>query len=337
MNTQIAELFKTAVRERDIASLTKAIEAMATTSHTIDLNISDGDETIASRLADVVAQTTDDILSLRLRLAPEFHKLTLGNKEHQRILSMLIGHPVICRDKVQCEALLKHVPANVINPILAFNLACAAAHHKDREALLKYTKRALELNKSPEQFRQDADFVPYLSDKKFIALLNRKYESSAEREYRVQRRIRRQIKMYPVTNVLRQVFSLKVIVAVAICVAILSPLLALVDRSMQSGDLGFQTMLIANALFVAMGVPVVAAGMHLYVRLEPQLPFGGIFILGVLTIGVLSLIKNQLYVHYSVDFARPELMAVLSASLPVLPIIIGYIVLIVALRGGPHH
>ena len=52
-----------------------------------------------------------------------------------------------------------------------FNLACHAATHDDRNGTLKWTKRSLDLGKSPSQFETDDDFQAWKSDPDWLALL----------------------------------------------------------------------------------------------------------------------------------------------------------------------
>jgi hypothetical protein len=66
---------------------------------------------------------------------------------------------------------LPPVPEPVTWDILAYNLCCLAARAGDEARLLTATRRALELGKSPNQFRADADFVPFLGHAAWTALL----------------------------------------------------------------------------------------------------------------------------------------------------------------------
>ena len=70
------------------------------------------------------------------------------------------------------ERLMPLVPTPITWDILAYNLACKSARDGDRAAAFRYTKRALELGKSPDQFLDDDDFAKLHDDREFTALLD---------------------------------------------------------------------------------------------------------------------------------------------------------------------
>jgi hypothetical protein len=57
------------------------------------------------------------------------------------------------------------------NATFLYNLACYYSLHKNKPKLIVAMKRALELGKPPEQFRQDSDFQNYRGDSDFEKLL----------------------------------------------------------------------------------------------------------------------------------------------------------------------
>jgi hypothetical protein len=63
------------------------------------------------------------------------------------------------------------VPDPIEKDRLAFNLACYYACKEDKENVMRFTRRALELGKAGAQFLDDDDFSPYHEDADFKALL----------------------------------------------------------------------------------------------------------------------------------------------------------------------
>jgi Leucine-rich repeat (LRR) protein len=106
------------------------------------------------------------------QLARSLHKLQLSGKSLERILAQLVAVCMIGNDPEGLRAVLPLVPAEVTWDILAFNLACKYAREADREGAFKFTKRALELGKSPDQFLSDTDFEDFAEDREFVALLD---------------------------------------------------------------------------------------------------------------------------------------------------------------------
>lgn len=83
--------------------------------------------------------------------------------------------PVIAAVKLKDEAFLKslitYIPEETEDILLAYNLACAFAVFKDKEFMLKYIKKSLELGKTSQQFMEDGDFAPYRNDQDFLDVL----------------------------------------------------------------------------------------------------------------------------------------------------------------------
>lgn len=175
-NEVATELFKFAGRKNDEALLDAAVNALAAVSGRIDLTEADPNKegTIGDRLADRVEgmATTSQSHAVMLKLAREFHKIEINDHARQRILAQLLAVSLTRNDDEALAAVMKLMPPEVTNPLLAFNLACNAARQKDRAAMLKYTKLALARAKLSDAFRTDSDFAPYLHDKEFAALLD---------------------------------------------------------------------------------------------------------------------------------------------------------------------
>lgn len=106
---------------------------------------------------------------LRL-LARHLHRLELRGKVLERCLAQLLGVSIRARDEEAIERVLAQVPEVVEWDVLAFNLACHHALRGPREAMLRWTQRALELGKSPSQFQSDDDFAGHLEDPELQAL-----------------------------------------------------------------------------------------------------------------------------------------------------------------------
>jgi hypothetical protein len=106
------------------------------------------------------------------QLARSLHKLELSGTPLERILAQLVGVCMVGNDPEGLQIILPLVPAEVTWDILAFNLACKYARESDRDGTFKYTKRALELGKSPDQFLSDNDFEELVDDREFVALLD---------------------------------------------------------------------------------------------------------------------------------------------------------------------
>ena len=106
-----------------------------------------------------------------LLLARHLHKLGLSGKSLERVLAQLLAVAMRAGDDDVVAIVLGLVPETVVWDILAFNLACHAATHDDRNGTLKWTKRSLDLGKSPSQFETDDDFQAWKSDPDWLALL----------------------------------------------------------------------------------------------------------------------------------------------------------------------
>ena len=63
------------------------------------------------------------------------------------------------------------VPDPIEKDRLAFNLACYYACKGDKDNVMRFTRRALELGKACAQFLDDDDFAPFREDAEFKALL----------------------------------------------------------------------------------------------------------------------------------------------------------------------
>ena len=106
------------------------------------------------------------------QLARSLHKLKLSGQALERVLAQLVAVCMVGSDPEGLQAILPLVPPQISWDILAFNLACKYARESDREPAFRFTKRALELGKSPDQFLSDTDFSEFAEDKDFVALLD---------------------------------------------------------------------------------------------------------------------------------------------------------------------
>jgi hypothetical protein len=127
-----------------------------------------------SGLADDLGVLADheDLLAPFGQLARHLHKLHLRDLLLERVLAQLIAIAMRSSDDGAVAALQPLVPEQVEWDILAFNLACFHATRGTRADMLRYTRRALELGKSPTQFTSDSDFAASLEDAEFRAILD---------------------------------------------------------------------------------------------------------------------------------------------------------------------
>jgi|GEM_PF-6206646 len=79
---------------------------------------------------------------------------------------------ILTKDNDIEKYIMKLLPENfddtdIINPLLAFNLACFYAVKKEKEKMCLYVNLAIDLGKKKEEFINDSDFKEYLDDKEF--------------------------------------------------------------------------------------------------------------------------------------------------------------------------
>jgi len=135
--------------------------------------LTDDEDDRQSELASMVAHLAECSEFEPLQeLARSLHKLELSGKSLERVLAQLVAVCMVGGDPEGLQAILPLVPAQILWDILAFNLACKYARESDREPTFEFTKRALELGKSPDQFLSDTDFEDFARDKEFVALLD---------------------------------------------------------------------------------------------------------------------------------------------------------------------
>lgn len=83
--------------------------------------------------------------------------------------------PVVAAVKLKDEAFLKslipYIPEEIEEVLLTYNLACAFAVFNEKEYMLKYIKKSLELGKTSEQFMEDNDYALYWNDQDFLDVL----------------------------------------------------------------------------------------------------------------------------------------------------------------------
>ncbi len=75
------------------------------------------------------------------------------------------------KDKAFFKSLIAYIPEQTADVMLAYNLACAFASFKEKESMLKYIKKSLELGKTSQQFMEDNDFASYRNDQDFLDVL----------------------------------------------------------------------------------------------------------------------------------------------------------------------
>lgn len=147
--------------------MTLAIESVVTLS-SFSLT-----EELQDKFADDLGQMADnEELWPHFRLlARHLKSLSMSGRELERVLAQLIAICMRSKDDEGTAALVALVPAELTWDILAFNLACYFGVSKNKAELLRVTKRALELGKSPSQFLDDDDFAEYHDDVDFLALM----------------------------------------------------------------------------------------------------------------------------------------------------------------------
>ncbi len=93
----------------------------------------------------------------------------------QYILSLTAVAAIELGDQELYEKVLREASSQpgIEEPLLAFNLACGGAVFKEKELLLNYTQKAIELGKTRQEFLHDSNFKAYQNDQEFIALLDR--------------------------------------------------------------------------------------------------------------------------------------------------------------------
>lgn len=172
---EITETMRAAATSYQAERIEEVVAELATFSGTIDLTQIDSSYggTTGDRLADAVGQLVTYAKEPMFALSLQFHKIRLLDKTRERILAQLFGLAAANDRRDVLDALTPLLPARVENPVLAYNLACWWAKADDKLALLAATARALELGKSPTQFRKDTDFAAFLDDPDFEALLEK--------------------------------------------------------------------------------------------------------------------------------------------------------------------
>jgi len=95
----------------------------------------------------------------------------LKDKMVQKLLFLPVAAATLNRDKAFFDELLGQVLEPTDNKNLAYHLAAAASAFAEKEELLKWVKRAVELGRSKEDFLEDDDFEPFKNDSDFIAAL----------------------------------------------------------------------------------------------------------------------------------------------------------------------
>ncbi|QQS03747.1 MAG: hypothetical protein IPK50_15760 [Fibrobacterota bacterium] len=91
------------------------------------------------------------------------------------LTSNCLGIAVASRDQERARKIIHDLVGpdakSIAHGTLQYNLACYHAWKNDKGKLLEATRRALALGKSASQFREDADFAPWLGDRDFANLL----------------------------------------------------------------------------------------------------------------------------------------------------------------------
>ncbi|MEM6265432.1 MAG: leucine-rich repeat domain-containing protein [Bacteroidota bacterium] len=107
-------------------------------------------------------------------LIPHLSKLSNHN---QRFVERLLEKLVRENKAKYIGSVVELLPKKVVDPILAFNIACLFAQDKKKEKILEAMKYAMDLGKKSEEFRRDYDFEPYFEDPDWCDILEN-YEPS---------------------------------------------------------------------------------------------------------------------------------------------------------------
>lgn len=171
---EAAKMLVWACTQHVVAVFDAGLAMLETISGSADFTVRDTSYggTIGNTLAGYVGQAVKSEPELMLRLARLLHKLIVTDQTRERMLAQLFGLAVVHEDHEAIAALTKLLPNEISNDVLAYNLSCAAARSNDREGVLKYTRRSLQLGKSPTQFRADADFAAFLDDPELAGILD---------------------------------------------------------------------------------------------------------------------------------------------------------------------
>ncbi|MEO8704992.1 MAG: hypothetical protein ABI867_33375 [Kofleriaceae bacterium] len=129
----------------------------------------DDDGELATMIAHLAESTSYELLQA---FARQLAKLQLTGMPLERVLAQLVAVCMVAEDPEGLALVMALVPPQVSWDILAYNLACKYARDGDRVHALLYTKRALDLGKSPDQFLADSDFDELAGDAMFVALLD---------------------------------------------------------------------------------------------------------------------------------------------------------------------
>jgi hypothetical protein len=147
------------------------LAALATLEHNEPAGVEEtaDDSELATMIAHLAECSEFEVLG---QFARQLHKLRITGQPLERMLAQLVAVCMLAGDGDGLEVVMPLVPPTITWDILAYNLACKSARDGDRAATLQYTKRALELGKSPDQFLDDSDFEDLADDAGFLALLD---------------------------------------------------------------------------------------------------------------------------------------------------------------------
>jgi hypothetical protein len=158
---------------REVAWFEAGIDRLSTIDHLEAPGRDDGEvHGTPSDVATMVADLAGDRRDVPWRLAPHLHKLDFSGEPLERILAQLVAVSLVDNRRELVTDLVALVPEPVTFDILAFNLACMHARYGDRHGAIRYTRVALELGKSPDQFLADHDFATLRHDPEFVAVLD---------------------------------------------------------------------------------------------------------------------------------------------------------------------
>jgi hypothetical protein len=160
-------------RHRELGWFEAGVERLANLDHFDPPLRDDGlGHGTPSDVAAMVADLGKDRRGLLLKLAPHLDKLGFTGEPLERILAQLIAASLVDNQREHVAYIIPLVPDPVTFDVLAFNLACMHARYADRHGVLRYSRVALQLGRSPIQFLSDDDFAGLRDDPEFVALLD---------------------------------------------------------------------------------------------------------------------------------------------------------------------
>ena len=135
-----------------------------------DLDRSDRDRVgrMVSGLASLVEHGQFESVSA---LFAVFDKLEGSKRSRQRLLRDFLAAACLAGDFTRADQVVAAIPGEVIVDGLAFNLACRGARTGNRDEVLNWARRAVELGKEQRAFLEEPDFEPFKGSPEFLAAI----------------------------------------------------------------------------------------------------------------------------------------------------------------------